>query len=208
MFEINNQQWVSWKKKRRNTFICYLVLMFFAGVDYTMVFATLYLYLEDVVKTNYPNFYYGIVIALFCFTSIVFGIIAARCLDKSRNIKLYTYIVIILQIVGNVLYALPFSEAFPLLGRFLAGFGDTLQSVYSGEIVRLYGKEDSARALWWISSVYTIGVIFGPVFSIVFKNVQIFDWTSGNKLFEYYQYNNGGSVSFALYCYCYVSSYV
>ena len=63
MYEINNQQWVTWKKKRRNTLICYLILMFFAGVDYSMVFATLYLYLAEVVKTNYPNIYYGIAIA-------------------------------------------------------------------------------------------------------------------------------------------------
>ena len=172
MYEMDNEQWVSWKKKRRNTLICYLILMFFAGVDYSMVLATLYLYLEDVVKTNYPNFYYGFAIALFCFTSIVFGIIAARCLDKSRNIKEYTYVVISLEIVGNILYALPFSVAYPLLGRFLTGFGDTLQSVYSGEIVRLYEIEESERALWWVESVYTIGIILGPAFSIVFKNVQ------------------------------------
>ena len=172
MYQMNNEQWVSWKKKHRNTLICYSLLMFFAGVDYSLVFATLYLYLEDMVKTDYSNFYYGIAIALFCFTSIVFGIIAARCLDKSRNIKLYTYIVIIIQIVGNILYALPFSVAFPLLGRFSAGFGDTLQSVYSGEVVRLYKKEETERALWWISSLYGIGIILGPTFSIIFKNVQ------------------------------------
>ena len=172
MNNLSSEQWISWKKKRRNNVIAYLILMFISGVDDTVVLSTLYLYLDTVVETEYPDIYYGIIIGAFSFSSIVFGIIAGRCLDKTRNIKLYTNIVMILQIIGNLLYGIPYSVAFPLIGRFIAGFGDTLQSVYSGEVVRLYEVEESISVLWWITSSFSIGLILGPTFSIIFKNVQ------------------------------------
>ena len=168
---MDDEQWTNWKQKRHNTMICYLINNFFAGVDYSIVFATLYPYLEDMVKTDNPDFYYGFAIALFCFTSTLLGIIASMYLDKSRNIKSYTYVIIIMQILGYILYALPFSVAFPLMGRFIAGVGVTFDSVYTGEIVRIYDDVDSIRALWWLSSAYSIGVILGPIFSFAFKNV-------------------------------------
>ena len=171
MDKLDNASWTRWKCNRRNTTIAYILIMFCNGLDYSIVFVTLYLYLSDMIKTDYPNAFFGIIVAAFSISSILFGIITARYLDKSRNIKFYTYIVIFVQIVGNLLYALPFSVILPLTGRFIAGIGDTIPTAFVGELARIYDIEKNNSVLWWLQCAWACGSNFGPIISISFRNV-------------------------------------
>ena len=52
---ITPDQWTRWKKKRRSTFMGYLLVGVMVGIDYSFMFTTLYLYLEQMIKTPNPR---------------------------------------------------------------------------------------------------------------------------------------------------------
>lgn len=160
-----------WKKKRRNTIIACVIVGVIRGIDYSITFATLYLYLTTIIKATKPELFYGIITAAYSCSSAMFGVISGRLLDKYRRAIIYTNITIITQVVGNIFYVISFSPFFPLFGRFLAGFGDSYSSVMTGEVVRIYSNEKSTRILWLIASSYSLGFVFGPALGIIFNGI-------------------------------------
>ena len=136
-----------WKKKRRSTIIGYIIIGSIVGIDYSVILSTVYLYLRDFIHTPHPNLCYGIIITLFNLSSTLFGAMSGRWVDKTRRIKIYVNIILVLQVIGNVLYTIPYSVAFPIIGRVLAGISDPFSNVCTGEILRIYHGEESTRAL-------------------------------------------------------------
>ncbi|XP_057306268.1 uncharacterized protein LOC130644586 [Hydractinia symbiolongicarpus] len=173
----------SWKKKRRRTVGAYLLCGAIVGVDYSVVFATLYPYLTDLVKTDKPKLYYGLTIASFCLCSTILGPPAGRFIDKTRKMKLYTNFVLVAQIIGNLLYAIHFHPIYLVIGRFIAGIANTFGSICSGEIVRLYDSNEGTSALWWLASSYSVGFALGPCFGIIFKGA--FEFNIGSLTINY-----------------------
>ena len=53
---ISEGEWAEWKRKRRHTLIGYLIVGVMVGIDYSFMFTTLYLYLEQMIKTPNPRF--------------------------------------------------------------------------------------------------------------------------------------------------------
>ena len=168
---ISRSTWTEWKRKRKLTLIGYVIVGAIVGVDYSVVLATLYLYLENVIKTDQAEIYYGLIIGTFCISSTIFGLLAGRWVDKTRNVRTYLNIIFIMQIIGSLIYAIPYSVAFPLIGRFFVGIGDPFVNVCSGEVIRTYDNEGGTRALWWLASTYSVGFVVGPAVGLVFKGI-------------------------------------
>ena len=164
-------KWKTWKQKRRNTMIGFCIVCIVSGVDYGIVFATFYKYLTNHVSSTHPLLMYGFAITLFTAFSTIYAMVAAYLLDKYGKIRYYVNITLVIQILGNIFYIIPFAP-FILFGRFLAGAGDSLPNMLSGEAMKIYGKE-GGTAVWKISSAYSIGWAFSPVLSLVFMNVKL-----------------------------------
>ena len=81
------------------------------------------------------------------------------------------------QILGSLLYVVNLNVAFPLVGRLICGMGDSFGSIATGEIVRIYDDEDSTKALWWLSSVYSFSCVCGPILVLFFKDVDFYIWS-------------------------------
>ena len=174
MKNISQQEWIEWKKKRRHTLIGFVIVGTIVGIDYSFMFTTLYRYLKDMIKTDKPGVFYGLIIGIYCMASTMFGLILARWVDRYRKVKLFTIIVLILQIIGIILYVIPTSVVYAMVGRFICGIGDPYTSVCSGEVVRIYNQEEGTSAIWWLAACYSLGFMIGPVFVFFFKNVDFY----------------------------------
>ena len=64
MEDISEEKWSQWKKKRRNTLVGIIIVGTMVGVDYSFMFTTLYYYLKELVRTEHPNLFYGIIVAV------------------------------------------------------------------------------------------------------------------------------------------------
>lgn len=160
--------------RRRNTLVGYLIISAVVGLDYTYMLTTLYLYLRDMVKVEKPCVYYGLIVASYIISSTLFGALSGKWVEKTRMMKAYINLILILQIVGCLMYVCHFHLFFAWMGRFIAGIGQPFPSVATGEIIRIFDKEESTRALWWLASVYTIGGMVGPIIVLFFKNVDCY----------------------------------
>lgn len=160
-----------WKKKRQKTLIGYIIIGAIVGVDYSVILSTLYIYLRDMVGTTYPQFYYGLIIAVFNISSTLFGILSGRYVDKTRKMRFYLNVVFAIQIIGSLMYAIPYSVVFPVIGRLLGGIGDPFINVVSGEVIRIFDEDRGTQALWWLASTYSIGFIVGPGLNVLFKQI-------------------------------------
>jgi len=129
-------------------------------------------YLTTLIETSRPDVYYGLIIAVYSAASTISGLLGGRLVDKSRRVKIFIYVSLTTQIIGNLLYVVHFSPLFPLVGRLIAGVGDSFSSVCSGEIIRLYNEQESNGALWKLASAYSIGFVFGPLAGLVFTGVE------------------------------------
>ena len=174
MKNIPQHEWIEWKKNRRNTLIGFIIVGTIVGIDYSFMFTTLYLYLKDMIKTDNPDVFYGLIIGIYCMASTIFGVILARWVDQYRKVKLFTFIVLILQIIGILLYVIPTSVVYAMVGRFICGIGDPYTNVCSGEVVRIYDQEEGTSALWWLAACYSLGFMIGPVVVFFFRNVDFY----------------------------------
>lgn len=168
---IPESTWREWKRKRRNATIGYIIYGTVTGMDYSIIFSTLYFYLKDMIKSSNVKFYYGFIICVYCISSSLFGMIAGRFVDKTRRVVRYMNIITIIQIVGCLVYIIPYSEAYPVVARFLIGSGESFSDVCSGEVIRIYNERKGTRALYYISSAYTIGFIIAPAINLLYKNI-------------------------------------
>ena len=82
------------------------------------------------------------------------------------------YFGLILQIIGFLIYTLPFHPIFLLVGRAVIGVSDPFASIASGEIFRTYNEQESTVAVVWLSAVYAIGFMIGPVLNFLFADIQ------------------------------------
>ena len=55
MYGMKSSTWEAWKTKRRNTLIGFVVIGIAVGIDCSVVFSTLFLYLRDLVKAENPE---------------------------------------------------------------------------------------------------------------------------------------------------------
>lgn len=163
--------WQKWRRKRRNSLIGFVIIGLFLGIDCSVIFSTLYLYLKDLVKAERPEMWYGLIISLFYVSLSVAGAVWGRWLDHSRRVKFYVTLSLLVQVIGFLSYTIPFSPAYLLVGRTICGVGDPFTSVISGEIFRIYDTE-STRPIFLISSVYPLGFLIGPSLNFLFTGIK------------------------------------
>lgn len=171
MSSIPESTWVEWRRKRRNATIGYIIYGCVTGMDYSIIFSTLYFYLTKMIKCSNAEFYYGFIICIYCISSSLFGGIAARLVDKTRRVSRYINIITVIQIIGCLIYVVPYSVVYPIIARFLIGSGESFGDVCAGEVIRIYDERKGTRALYWISSSYTVGFIIAPAINLLYINI-------------------------------------
>lgn len=150
--------------RRRNTLIAFTAQTFLVGLDVSLTYLTLWKYLNDVVKPAKPLFFYSLIFITFFIPSISLTVIVSNYIDKFFVINIFV-------VVGCLLYIVPFSPWFLVIGRFLAGTGNSLRSVMSSEIARSYPADVLPSKLSYLGFAYSLGYVGGPGINFFFKNI-------------------------------------
>ena len=143
-----------------------LIVNFIGGMDISIILATIVPYLKYTIKVKNVNLFYALTTTAFCIGSALFGMAAGKIVDRTRLIKIFTIITLLLQIVGNLIYAVPISPFFALFGRLIAGAGESFTSVCIGEVIRIYDTEGSDKAICWLATMSSFGYVIGPLLAV------------------------------------------
>ena len=136
MKEIKDKVWLQqWKRHRRNmTWISYVLILMY-GFELLSVIITMVYYLSlSFDMDNNKASMYTCIIETFCAVGQLSGsMVIGRYLDRTRNLRFVVLINLVFIIVGNMLYSMPFHVAFLMVGRFLCGLNESLQTALCGK---------------------------------------------------------------------------
>ena len=168
----------TWLRKRTLTSRIYAVQLLLLGVEYSVVFITLWVYINTLVDTDNPKIIYSFASAAYLVSSITASFPVGRWTDRTRKTKTVLVIGNGLIICGNMIYSLPFSPYFLIAGRFIAGVGSTSRSVIIGEVFRSYKADESISVISVLGIFFGVGFLTGPAINFLFLGVRfnIYSW--------------------------------
>lgn len=163
-------------EKRNLTLFAFSTRMFFMGVEYAVIFPSVWLYLK-IFHVEY--WYLGLVLSAYNMVGIVSTALVGHLVDISRKVRFTGFVWNLAEISGNLIYALPFNVSFPLIGRMVAGFGEGFISAMWGELARVTTAEQRTRYFAILKGSNLLGAAVGPAFNLFLKeiNFNIGVWT-------------------------------
>ena len=160
-----------WEKKRLWTTRAFVLECVMLGMEYSVTFLTLWLYIKTLIDTEYPKIFYSLVASSYLLAAVVFSVIIGRWVDKTRKVRQTFLICNTLVIVGNILYSLHFSPWFLVFGRLISGADGPLRSIISGEVARCYPDAEVLGKFSTMGMAFAMGFIVGPGINFAFTNV-------------------------------------
>ncbi|XP_065651698.1 uncharacterized protein LOC101238818 [Hydra vulgaris] len=171
---LNSKQHEKWLQKRKYTFIAFSIQMIIIGMEYSLTIITLWLYIKEMINTNSPKLYYGLVSVSYMLASTLLSPFVGRLADKSRDTNKAFLICNFLMLSGNVLYSIHFSPFYLIGGRIIAGFGGTLKSIIFSETIRSYVAHETNSKLSILSIMLNFGFMLGPGINFFFKDINFY----------------------------------
>ncbi|CAB3998335.1 major facilitator superfamily domain-containing 8-like [Paramuricea clavata] len=165
----------TFKEKRTLTLVAFSLRMFFMGVEYAVIFPSLWLYLK-IFHVEY--WYLGLVLSAYNMVGIISTILVGRLVDATRKVRFTGFLWNLAEISGNFIYSMPFWVGLPLIGRMIAGFGEGFISAMWGELARVTTREQRTRYFAILKGSNLLGAAVGPAFNLFLKpiNFKIGPW--------------------------------
>ncbi|XP_057305242.1 uncharacterized protein LOC130642174 [Hydractinia symbiolongicarpus] len=164
------------RRKRKATVIMFILRMFLLGAEYAIILPSIWLYL-DTFKVE--PWFLGLVIAVYPTASVISLPVVGMFFDKTKRIKELVLILNGFEIIGNIVYALPYSKWLVFFGRMLAGLGDGFYACANTEIVYTYPMSERTGIFALLEVGRVLGLTFGPALNFFLATVdfKIGDWS-------------------------------
>lgn len=163
----------AWEKKRYWTTKAFTLECVMLGMEYSVTFLTLWLYIKEMVNTDQPKLFYSLVASSYLIAAVILSVVIGRWIDRTRKVRQIFLICNTLVILGNILYALHFSPWFLVVGRLVSGADGPLRSVISGEIARCYPDAEVLSKFSSMGMAFALGFIVGPGVNFMFTTVDV-----------------------------------
>ena len=175
-----------WTKKRQTTTKIFCFMSFVLGVEYSLCFATSYVYLKDFLKEKHhlSEFYAGIS-GIYSITSVFSSVFFGKVFDATRRTRIIFSGINILVIIGNILYMIPLSPWLLFIGRLISGMAGCQRPIIASEINRSYPPEEIIPQMAAVACAFVIGFTIGPTMNFAFLNADF--WFLG----IHFKYPNG-----------------
>ena len=130
-------RYIEWKKHRSRTRILANILIFFTGIESQCVEVTSIFYFHQNLGFSLTDaaFYFTISETVFSTSNALSGISFGRYVDKTRRMRFVFLLNIVILCIGNLMYSIPYALWWVLVGRFLCGINESLQTTVCGELL-------------------------------------------------------------------------
>ncbi|XP_057306561.1 uncharacterized protein LOC130644822 [Hydractinia symbiolongicarpus] len=163
-----------WEKKRQRTFIAFIFQAIGLGMEYSLTFITLWLYLEDTLKASHLKLFYSLISAAYLTAQVVSSIVIGQIVDKHRNVSSMFLFGNTLIVIGNVIYTIPYSPWNLFAGRLISGGGGCLRSIMTSELARSYPADKLSSKFSIMGMAFGLGFILGPGINFAFLKADFF----------------------------------
>ena len=161
----------SFEQKLRMTFFAFSLRMVLMGVEFAVIFPSVWLYLK-IFNADY--WYLGLVLSAYNMVGIISTLLVGHLADSTGQIRFMGFLWNIAEIAGNLIYALHFHVSFPLIGRMVSGFGEGYISAMWGEIARITTEEQRTRYFAILKGANLLGTAIGPALNLFLKEFDFY----------------------------------
>lgn len=127
--KLADMEFEEWLKRRGRTAHVMNIQNILNGIEASLTFTYLYLYLKDVLHTAKPILFYAVIATLYSLFTILGSLVLGRIFDKHRNLRKMMIFCNLLLFLGNLLYCIPLSPWLLVFGRLFAGIGASSKSL-------------------------------------------------------------------------------
>lgn len=177
MTVINKNSYDAWLKKRKLTTIAFAIHAFFINCEYGIFVVNVWLYISKLVKPSHPTFFYSLISVSYLLSASISSVFICQYADNTRNVRRILFVLNTLMILGNLIYAIPFSPWILLFGRLLAGMAQPERSIIAGELSRCYPADELSTVFAMIGAAGSFGFMAAPGINIMFTSFHV--WIGG-----------------------------
>ena len=163
-----------WATRRRQTICMFLLSQYLQGVEFTTIFTTLWIYVNNDIHSADPYFSYGIIASGRFVATLLFTSLLAKWFDRTRSTKCFMLVAVSLMNVGYILYMIPYSPIIPTLGTMFQGCTILITVIVNSEINRIYADNYIQRNVLYMLFAYGLGECTGPVIMIALSHIPSF----------------------------------
>lgn len=162
-----------WKRKRKRTFISFCIIACCLGTEYSIIIPSLWFYIHDVIQAPDAKTMYGVTLAVYYISAILGSFTITWVADRTRNIRLSMLLLLACEVIGNIVYSIPLSPYFPLLGRLVQGLGDVNMSIMTAEVARCYPTDEISVKISTMVTCFSITFVIAPAMNVAFKYIDV-----------------------------------
>ena len=160
------------RTKRRLSYSVIHLFMFISGVEYAVVFPTLWEYLQDLGVPSTGTYWLGLAISALTISDMISGLVMGRLLDlKVLRVKSSVFLLNIAQISGALLYLCAVSPLMLVLSRLVSGLGKSIAILFLANICQSTDQQERTPILLLFNIAFQVGLLLGPAFNLVLSQV-------------------------------------
>ena len=128
-------RYIKWKQQRSRTRVLAKILILLAGVENQCISVTTIYYYHESFKYSFidAGFYFAITESIYSVSTGLIGMIFGRYVDSTRNMRFVFLLNLVVLAFGNLIYSIPYRLWWVILGRFLCGVNESLQTTVCGK---------------------------------------------------------------------------
>ena len=151
----------------------YYAAAFYTGLLISAYISTELLYIKQIVHDENPLIYLTLLLGLSNTSSVIAAFVGSIYYDFTFKVKELCIVTISIVAIGNILYVLPYSIWYPLVGTTIIGIYTSAVSGVLAEITHIVEEKDLTRTLGYVGALKTIGMFSGPCLAYAFVKVDV-----------------------------------
>jgi len=146
------------------------IFMLLSGLEYAIIFPTLWEYLLSLGVDSSQTFWLGLTISAMTVTDIISGLIVGRIVDRKKSVRVTVLVLNLFQIAGSLVYLVACFPWLLLVSRLVSGCGKSAAVAFLAEICRSTKKEERTPVLLLFNIAFQIGLLLGPSMNLFLQS--------------------------------------
>ena len=161
-------------RQRRQSYLVIHLFMFLSGVEYAVIFPTLWEYLQSLGVTPDQTYWLGICLSSMTVTDMMTGLVVGKLLDVGQySIKKMVVFLNCSQIAGACLYLFSSSQYMILVSRLVSGLGKSITIAFLTDICRSTQLSERTPVLLVFNIAFQLGLLLGPGFNLILSQLEV-----------------------------------
>ncbi|XP_023323039.1 uncharacterized protein LOC111697317 [Eurytemora carolleeae] len=149
------------------------LFMLISGIEYAIVFPTLWEYLQSVGVHHSQTYWLGLAISAMTATDIICGLIAGWLVDFTSKTRPLLLLLNGFQVAGSILYIFSTSHYLILVSRLVSGCGKSIAVVFLADICKSTSREERTPVLLLFNIASHIGMLLGPSLNLIVRWINV-----------------------------------